>query len=298
MGTTVTVLLPHATSHLGTTAREVFHTWEDRLSRFLPDSELSRLNHRSGQEVAVSQLLFKVVDAALSAAVATDGVFDPTLLTQIRAIGYDRAFDAIEPAGLSTYQPMPGGRWPEIRLDLRRQTIRLPSGIGLDLGGIAKGMAVDATAAMLTDAGVNCAAVDAGGDLAVVGIPPGYESWPIEVETPGQPHVVSLRRGALATSGVGRRLWQQNGLPRHHLIDPRTGLPVDNNVWSASVATASCREAEIAAKVTLILGQAEGTRFLERHGWPGLIVLKDGPRIQAGPWSPRPAGIGCSRQAT
>lgn len=297
MGTTVTVLLPAAHARRAVAVEDLFRSWEDCLSRFLPDSELSRLNARAGEVVRVSRLLFDMVDAALGAAAATEGVFDPTMLLQIREIGYDRTFGKIATDGLTSYRPRPGGGWRQIRLDPGNLTIRLPQGAGLDLGGIAKGMAVDAAMAQLLEAGVSPSAVDAGGDLAVQGLPDGYDSWPIAIETNGEPHVVSLRAGALATSSVGRRRWRQGAVERHHLLDPGTGLPVENEIWSASVVADSCRAAEIAAKMALLLGHLRGVSYLEQHHLPGLLVLKDGRQILAGPWSPQEAALECNRQA-
>ncbi|MHB8613027.1 MAG: FAD:protein FMN transferase [Candidatus Dormibacteraceae bacterium] len=297
MGTTVTALLPAAHCRLAVVVENLFRSWEDRMSRFLPDSELSRLNARAGESVRVSRLLYDVVDAALGAANATAGVFDPTMLLQIRGIGYDRTFGDILVGGATAYRPQTGGKWREVRLDPDRRTVQLPEGAGLDLGGIAKGMAVDAAAARLLELGASPAAVDAGGDLAVLGLPDGYDSWPIAIETNGKPRVVSLSAGGLATSSVGRRHWRQGGVERHHLLDPRTGLPVENEVWSASVAADSCRAAEIAAKAALLLGHLQGVSYLEQHDLPGLLVLKDGRQILAGPWSPQKAGSECSRQA-
>jgi len=297
MGTTVTALLPAAHGRLAVVVENLFRSWEDRLSRFLPDSELSRLNACAGDAVRVSQLLFDVVDVALGAARATAGIFDPTMLLQIRGIGYDRTFSNIALGGSTAYRPQPGGKWREVRLDPDRRTVQLPEGAGLDLGGIAKGMAVDTAVAQLLEAGVGPAAVDAGGDLAVLGLPDGYDSWPIAIETNGEPYVVSLGSGALATSSVGRRRWRQGGVERHHLLDPGTGLPVANEVWSATVAADSCRGAEIAAKVALLLGHLGGVSYLEQQQLAGLLVLKGGRQILAGPWSPPKVGAECSRQA-
>ncbi|HEY8739701.1 MAG TPA: FAD:protein FMN transferase [Candidatus Dormibacteraeota bacterium] len=286
MGTGVTVLVPAADRRLGDWVEDLFRAWEVCLSRFREDSELSRLNARAGQPVTVSRLLFDAVEAALGAAQATGGLFDPTMLHQIRGLGYDRTFSAIDPTSTRHYRPAPGGAWREVRLDPGRRTVQLPDGAGLDLGGIAKGMAVDAALAGLREAGAACAAVNAGGDLAVTDPPDGYTSWPIEIETNREPCLVSLAGGALATSSVGRRRWREGMVERHHLLDPASGLPVDNEVWSATAAARSCRDAEVAAKAALMLGEDGGARFLERHQMPGLLVLKDGRQVLIGSWAP------------
>ena len=115
MGTEVQVLLPDEHGEAITPVRELFADWEATLSRFLADSELSRLNARAGEPVAVSALLFEVVSESVDAAIATGGAFDPTLLRQLVRIGYSRPFERmprrVEPvAGLSVR----GGGWRSI----------------------------------------------------------------------------------------------------------------------------------------------------------------------------------------
>ncbi len=285
MGTEVSVLVPDSCRTLVTDARRLFTTWEERLTRFSSTSELSRLNAAAGTAVPASPILYRVVAAALDAAAATGGLFDPTLLPQLRAAGYDRTFvelPADRPA--SAYPPEPGGAWRDIELGQAAHTVRLPEGAALDLGGIAKGMAVDAALRRLVELGAPAAAVDAGGDLAVHGLPPGLDGWPAVVETGHGQVTLSLRSGALATSTVGRRRWRQGGEVQHHLIDPRTGRPADTAVWSATVAAGTCARADVAAKMALLLGDGPGQAFLRSVGLAGLLTMVDGTRQRVGDW--------------
>lgn len=294
MGTTVSLLLPAAQATDGATAvRALFAQWEQTLSRFRPESELSALNVRAGEPVAVSALLFDAVAIALAAARATDGLFDPTLLRQLVSLGYDRSFET-----LPAHQPRlpgslavagPGGGWRGIELDPSGRRITLPPGVMLDLGGIAKGMAADAALARLTEMGIAQALVNAGGDLAVLGQPPGGAAWPITVPLRQGTQTVTLKRGALATSGVGRRRWRQGREERHHLLDPRTGLPAHSGLWSASAGADHCAQAEVAATVACLLGPDSGARFLAAQGLSGLLVGADGACHIAGAW-PTPPG--------
>lgn len=290
MGTTVSLLLPEGrrASDGAELARTLFAEWEATLSRFRPESELSRLNARVGEPVGVSPLLYEVLEIALRAAAATGGVYDPTLLRQLIAAGYSRSFDELprEQAPLVGWGALtPGGGWRGIRRDPARHEVTLPRGVGLDFGGIAKGMAVDATLALLGERGIEPALVNAGGDLAVAGLPPGEPAWPISVPGVGEERwSVPLARGAMATSGLARRQWRQGGERRHHLLDPRTGAPTENGLWSVSVVTGRCAQAEVAAKAAFVLGPAEGAAFLERIGVAGLLVAEDGRRTLAGPW--------------
>jgi thiamine biosynthesis lipoprotein len=293
MGTTISLLLPEHRANVGTEAvRSLFAQWEQTLSRFRPESELSQLNAHAGSPMAVNPLLYDVVETALQAARATDGLFDPTLLRQLVVAGYDRSFETLShrlPRALTV--PGPGGAWREIQMDAASGQVTLPPGSGLDLGGIAKGMAVDAALERLQDLDIAAALVNAGGDLAVYGSPAEGSDWPIAVPTRHGTYTVALRHGAVATSGIGRRRWRQGPEQRHHLLDPRTGQPA-HGLWSVSVGAQRCVQAEVAAKVACILGPEAGARFLTDNGLSGLLVRQDGICETASGW-PVPADGEC-----
>jgi thiamine biosynthesis lipoprotein len=286
MGTTVSLLIPEAHAADGAEAvRTLFADWEQTLSRFLPDSELACLNRHAGEPVTVGPLLFTVLKAALAAARATSGLYDPTLLQQMIQLGYDRPFDELPATMPAATRPQPpGGGWRAIQLDPARRCITLPAGVGIDLGGIAKGMAVDAALARLDQMGISPALVNAGGDLAVRGVPAALGQWPIAVSGRGHSWVIPFHHGALATSGVAHRRWQQGTYIRHHLVDPRTGAPAQSGLWSVTVAAARCMQAEVAAKVAFLLGPDQGRSFLTTHSLAGLLVREDGTWTPAGPW--------------
>lgn len=289
MGTTVSLLLPGERARQGSRlVRDLFVAWERALSRFLPDSELAQLNQRPGTPVPVSNLLYHVLATALTAAQATEGVYDPALLDQLIKAGYDRTFEQMP---LARFDPVipgePGGRWRGIKVDPIHRTVTLPAGIRLDFGGIAKGMAVDAALEELRLHGIQTALVNAGGDLAVLGLPPAPRYWPIDVPGREQRWTIPLRRGAVATSGIARRHWWQGQEFRHHLLDPRTGQPAQSDLWSVSVVTDRCEQAEVAAKVAFILGSHDGAAFLRKQHIGGLLIYKDGTWETVEPWSTR-----------
>jgi thiamine biosynthesis lipoprotein len=286
MGSSIELFLPREQADQGYSAVcQLFAEWEQTLSRFRADSELSQLNQAAGKPVRVSQLLLNVLQTALIAAEATEGLFDPTLLNQLVRMGYDRSFDAL-PLHLpdSIASAAPGGGWRKIKVDAGQQSVTLPEGVGLDFGGIAKGMAVDAAVELLNRLGIRPALVNAGGDLAVLGLPLYAEHWSIGIEGKEVSWSMPLRRGALTTSGIGYRHWQQGALRRHHIIDPRLGESVQSNLWSVTVAAERCEQAEVAAKVAFLLGPENGRAFLHRYGLSGLFLLEDGSKIVAGSW--------------
>ncbi len=286
MGTTISLLLPEGQTAQGfQIVQTLFAEWEQTLSRFLPESELSQLNQQADIPVVVSDLLYNVLTTALDAAHATQGLYDPALLEQLVRLGYDRTFDDVP---FVCYTPLypgePGGGWRGIRVNPDRQSVTLPTGIKLDFGGIAKGMAVDASLKMLSQSGINTALVNAGGDLAVLGLPPDAEHWPIAVPGKEQRWTIPLLRGAVATSGIAHRQWWQGSKLQHHLIDPRTGQSAQSDLWSVTVVTDRCEQAEVTAKVAFILGSKQGAKFLQQHNIGGLFVHVDGTWETVAPW--------------
>jgi thiamine biosynthesis lipoprotein len=277
---------PAAAAQLSAVA-DLFAAAERELSRFLPNSSLSRLNARAGAgPQPVSQPLQTVLTHALAAARQSDGVYNPALLCELQQAGYDRSFELL-PRDASTAMRLHAGdrrnAWRQVKLDAAEETVELPAGLGLDLGGIAKGWTVDQALALL--AGWGPALVDAGGDLRAKGAPNG-EAWPIAVQDPFQPEAdlmtLYLVNQAAATSSIGGRRWQRNGLPMHHLIDPRTGLPCASDLFAVTVIAAETMLAEVAAKVTLILGQAAGQAYLEGLELAGLLIGRNGEQWLVG----------------
>lgn len=260
-------------------AEELAAEWERTFSRFRPDSELSRLNAAAGTPVAVSPRLYGAVAAALAGSRDSGGLFDPTVLPALVALGYDRDFQQLDVTvhhdAVGCAAPGVGG----IALDRAARTVRLPAGVALDLGGIAKGLYADALAERL--AGWSGGCVSAGGDLRVWGDGPSGHGWVVGVEHPGDPARdiarVRLHDGGVATSGTNRRSWKRGDAEVHHLIDPRTGRPGGQAVWSVTVVGQSAALAEVAATALFLAGGAPAAldRFAGQVG-PALVVERDG----------------------
>jgi thiamine biosynthesis lipoprotein len=263
-----------------------FETWEQHLSRFRPDSELSQLNRYDGIR-SISTLLAEVVRDALIAHRQSDGLVNPLLLNALEAAGYDRNFTDLTEISIPTVVESQPPTIPERLLDFDRRRINLPPDSRLDLGGIAKGWAADRAAQRLGK--LAPALVDAGGDVAVSAPQADGSPWPVGVTDPLHPaeqlDVVLLWRGGVATSGRDYRRWRKNGVLQHHIIDPRTGNPAQTDVLSATVVAPSARQAETAAKAVLILGSLDGLTWLDdRPKLAGLVVLEDGSIISSHRW--------------
>ena len=260
------IVVGGATHSVQVAVERLFAALEASLSRFRPTSDLERLNRSPAGTVIVSPLLATALDDALRAAQATDGLCDPTVAAALRSAGDDRTFAEIAPGPLG--EPVPAGRWREIRLS--GLLVQRPVGLRLDLNGVVKGRAVDDALALLEGDGF----VSAGGDLATRG------SLVVAFPAGG---TVTLDSGALATSGVATRSWaREEGASAPHLIDPTTGLPADVRWQAVTVCAGTCLAADVAAKSAFLLGD-DGPAWLERQGLQGRFVAET-EVVLAGGW--------------
>lgn len=270
-----------------------------RMTRFEPDSELSRLNSDPREEVEVSPLLMAGLHAALAAAKRTGGLVDPTLVGALEAAGYARSRRGAAPASvkraLADAPPRRPGRpaarsvWRSIELRPAEGRVRRPVGARVDLGGSAKGLAADRAAAEL--AGYAGFAVDVGGDLRVGGESTAPREVRILHPLGGEAarsgrfrtaHRFVLSTGAVATSGIATRVWAHGGGYAHHLIDPSRGEPAWTGLVQATALAPSAVEAEALAKAAFLSGPGDpARRLLGPHG--GVLIADDGAVEVVGP---------------
>jgi thiamine biosynthesis lipoprotein len=248
----------------GTTAQHavierLFAEREVVFSRFVPRSELNRVNASAGRLTVVSPLFAETLRIALDAADETEGSVRPTLGRALEAAGYTR--DSV----LLTPEPAPPAVPPQPTggsVFALGRVVGLEPGVALDLNGVVKALAVDDALALMHGDGF----VSAGGDVAARG--------ELTVRLPGQGSV-SLRRGALATSGSTKRRWLRAGQVQHHLIDPRTGRPAETPWSEVTACGASCLAADIAAKAGFLMGE-RGPGWLDRKRIPARFLTADG----------------------
>jgi thiamine biosynthesis lipoprotein len=266
-------------------------------SRFRDDSELMHVNARAGEAVPAGTLLLDAVDVALRAARLTDGDVDPTLGRVLRVLGYDRDFaelsrDAPE-RGTEAPRPephtvarVPG--WRAVTVDRAAGTVRVPKGVELDLGATAKALAADRAAAAIRYEIGGGVLVSLGGDVAVAGDAPDG-GWAIRVtddhaagpDAPGE--TVSIASGGLATSSTTVRRWRRGTEELHHVVDPTTGAPADGCWRTASVAAATCVDANIATTAAIVRGE-DAPGWLAARGLPARLVRHDGSVIHVSGW--------------
>jgi FAD:protein FMN transferase len=258
-------------------------------SRFRDDSELSVVNANGGHPTRVSAGFLEALDTALRAARLTNGRVDPTVGSALRVLGYDRDFDGVDRHGPPLRGDVQRVRgWRTIEVDRPESTVRVPKGVELDFGATAKALCADrATRAIALETGVG-ALVSLGGDIAVGGTPP-QPGWDVFVtdnhvpalDAPGQR--VLLRTGGLATSGTSVRRWQRGAEELHHVIDPESGGPAREHWRTASVAAASCVDANIASTAAIVMG-TDAPAWLEVRGLPARLVATDGSVVRVAGW--------------
>ncbi len=288
MNTAVKAVVHVASSELveGNRALEdvktLFEALERDLSRFLPGSELSRLNHAGGRPFKASPVLFDVIGRSLQWAEATGGVFDPTILPCLVACGYRSSFEKLRPeVKPARNKPEKRHTWRDVRLDPESLTVTMPDGCSLDLGGIAKGWAADLAGVRLHR--FARFAVDAGGDIAVGGSQAGAEPWPVAIADPFSEDAdvedIAMTTGAICTSSTLRRRWQTNERARHHIIDPRTCVSADSDVVAATVVAECAVTAEVLAKAAIVLGANDGMALVNRHPGSRCVLVLESGRI-------------------
>jgi thiamine biosynthesis lipoprotein len=286
MGSDIHLLVVGGDGRLLALARARIDELEQRWSRFRPDSEVSRLNATAGRATTVADDTRLLVERAVEAWRLTGGGFDPTLLDALRAAGYDRSFDELADDGrpiavpqLSAVRPGP----TDIVVD--GDSVMLPAGMGFDPGGIGKGLAADLVSALLIDEGAAGACVNMGGDLRVRGESPTGAGWTLAIEHPwctAPIALVGLGDGAVATSSVLRRVWQVDGVRRHHLINPSTGEPSTSDLALACAIAGDAWIAEVLAKAVLLRGADRAFDLLDAStaalavGHDGTVIASPG----------------------
>lgn len=243
---------------------------EEILSDYDPGSELSRLSAAAPtvDPVRLGDDLWRVLSAAVAWRERSDGAFDPTvgplttLWRQARRAGVmprpDKVAAARQAVGAAT-----------LALDAERRAAALREpGMRLDLGGIGMGYAVDRALAALAARGVTRALVDASGDIAAAGPPPGAAAWRIEVaalagrEGPAERGVVDLVHAAVTTSGDAFQAVEIEGVRYSHVVDPRTGLGVVGPA-AVTVIAPDAMTADAVATAASVLGPEAGPAFVE-----------------------------------
>ncbi|MGQ9424622.1 FAD:protein FMN transferase [Gilvimarinus sp. F26214L] len=255
----------------------------ESMSTYLPDSELSRLNRGPQNEwLPVSPMLMEVLKEAQRISHLSGGAFDITVGPLVDLWGFgpvDTNGQVPSDEALARVRAQVGYEHLELRDE--PPAIRKTAPISLDLSAIAKGYGADYVGRKLQELGLGNHLVEVGGDLLVNGHNQYGETWKIGVERPafeteGVQQALSLERGGVATSGDYRNFFQQGGQIYSHILDPRVGRPVRQNLASVTVVAETAARADGLATAFSVLGAEEGLEVAADEDIALYLIIRRG----------------------
>jgi thiamine biosynthesis lipoprotein len=249
---------------------------DEQMSNYKPDSELSVINREAASRpVVVEPGLFHLLEICLQRSEETGGAFDITVGPLMKAWGFFRGRGRLPtPAEISQILKAVG--YQHLKLDAQRRTIRFDEkGVEIDLGGIAKGYAVDRAVEILRSNGINSALVSSGmSSIYALGSPPGEHGWKITLRDPYDAHkagdVIHLQNYSISISGNYEKFFKISGKNYCHIMDPHTGWPVAG-VLSAAVLAPTGTDTDGRSAGFFVMGVERGRKCLAAH--PNIAVI-------------------------
>ncbi len=246
--------------------------FEKSFSRFKENSELSLLNNSVG-DFKASQGLINILSLAKEFYAVTNNIFDPTILNVLENMGYNTSFDSINLNKKSKQTENKNTKidFTQVIIDSKNNLVNKPIDLKIDLGGIGKGYIVDLLVKNIKSKGYQNFWISCGGDMYLAGKTDDNKFYQVGVQNPAQldKDIFNLtvidKELAVATSGVAKRQWSDKGITYNHVIDPRTGLSVANNLLAVTVVSDETVKADIFAKTVLILGKEAGLEFINKQ---------------------------------
>ena len=249
------------------------------LSKTVPGSDVWRINHNRGEPVTVSEHTRTILEMALEMNRASEGAFNIAIGPAIALWHFtdgtavlpdpEKLMEAVKRADCS-------------RICLEENTVTVPEEVEIDLGGIAKGYICDCIADSLRARGVTSALLNFGGNVVTVGNRPDGQPWTIGLQRPSGERgkefwaAVKSSDNTLVTSGIYERSFQLNGMTYHHILDPRTGWPVQNHILTVTAVTKSSLLADAITTALFVLGPEKGLALAQKYGVSAVYLRDDG----------------------
>ncbi len=284
MGTRIAVELWAEDSASGqaliTRVMDEMHRVDELMSTYKPTSQVSLVNSRAAEvPVTVDADLFGLLETALDYSRVTEGAFDITYASVGYLYDYRRH---IKPSDAAIAAALPAVDYRHVLLDPKTRSVRFSQpGVRIDLGGIAKGWAVDRGIELLRKAGVQRAFVTAGGDTRIIGDRFG-QPWMVGIRDPRAEDKVVVRvplvDAALSTSGDYERFFEADGVRYHHILSPATGRPA-SAVRSVTIIGPSATRTDGLSKTIFVLGIERGMQVLDRAGDVDAIAIDRDGRV-------------------
>ncbi|MCL6584055.1 MAG: FAD:protein FMN transferase [bacterium] len=283
MGTlvTISVVSPNKEQAMAAIGRafEVMQEIENQASKRIPSSLTSRINQAAGRgSIPVSADFFEMIKKSLEYSRLTEGAFDITIGAVTELYHFEDGQGTLpDPSAIRQKLPLVG--YQQIQLDEERRTVGLGRpGAMIDLGGIAKGFAVNKAVESLKESGIKAGIVNAGGDIRLFGYKPGHKLWRIGIQHPRKPDQViaslEITDQSIVTSGDYERFFIRGGVRYHHILDPKTGYPA-RGCQSVTIVSETATDAMSAG--IFVLGPEKGMALIERLPQiEGLIIDREG----------------------
>lgn len=259
-------------------AMEECSRYEKLLSATIEGSDIWRINHADGQPVEVSDDTMEVLRCAVRIAELSGGAFDITI-APASSIWDFTSGEAVLPAAEEIARAAELVDYTKLELD--GNTVRLPAGMMVDPGGIAKGYIADSVKAWMVNKGIQHAILSFGGNVVAIGTKPDGSDWKVGIQdidkATGEYMLVSRNRGSsTVTSGIYERGFDLDGVRYHHLLSTETGWPVQNELASVTIFSDSSMLGDALSTTAFVLGTEEGTRLIESlDGIEALFIARD-----------------------
>jgi FAD:protein FMN transferase len=252
--------------------------YNDLLSKTVPGSDVWRVNHADGETVTVSEKTMEILKTAQVVSEASGGAFNIAVGPAV-ALWHFTDGTAVLPDENELAAAIARADCSRIRLE--GNTVTVPPDLQIDLGGIAKGYIADQIADYLRERGVKNAKLNFGGNVVTVGSKPDGSPWRIGLQNPlGKRSedfwaVVESHDSTVVTSGVYERGFELNGKWYHHILDPRTGWPVQNDLLTVTACTKSSLLADALTTAMFVMGPAEGAQLAIKFGVHAVFLEKN-----------------------
>ena len=252
--------------------------YEQLLSRTVEGSDVWRINHAGGQPVEVSNETLEILDVARQVSERSGGMFDVTI-APVSTMWDFTSGAAVVPDADAIAEAATLVNYTKVKTD--NGLVALPEGMMIDLGGIAKGYIADAVKGYLAERGVESAVLSFGGNIVTIGLKPDGSPWKVgiqDIDKPtGEYMLVSLNYGgSTVTSGIYERGFESGGVYYHHILDPNTGWPIQNELASVTIFSDSSMWGDALATAAFSLGTEAGTRLIEGiDGVEAVFIARD-----------------------
>ncbi len=279
---TVVTITAYASKETVDNAMRLCADYEAVLSKTVEGSDIWKLNHANGAPVEVDPETAALLQLAKTIGEESGGAFDVTIAPASALWDFAADEPALpDPDALSA---------AAVRVDYRNividgTTVTLRNGAEIDLGGIAKGYIADRVADYLRSEGVSSACINMGGNVIAVGTKPDGSAWRIGLRDPNgtaaqSEEVLSLSDAAIVTSGNYERFFDLDGVRYHHILDPKTGMPVQNGLASVTIIGSESALCDALSTACFLLGKEGSKALLDRYGVRAIFLYSDGMRAE------------------